>query len=275
MKNATYAVIGNPISHSQSPFIHAEFARQTGEHLEYSRLQAPLDGFEATVRTFMAEGGRGLNVTLPFKLEAAQMCTQVSAAARIANAVNTMTFLENGEIHGDNTDGIGLIRDITVNLDQELTDKNILVLGAGGAVRGVLQPLLAQKPTSLTLVNRTREKAEALSQIFANTGTITVLDYADLAGKSFDVIINGTTASLNDETPPLPEGVFSPNSLAYDMMYSAGLTPFLRLAQKERAGILADGVGMLVEQAAESFLIWRGIRPETRAVMGKLRELLA
>lgn len=275
MTQAIYAVVGNPIAHSQSPFIHAEFARQTGEHIDYSRLQAPLDGFAATVRAFIAEGGRGLNVTLPFKLEAAQMCTQVSDAARIANAVNTMSFRENGEIHGDNTDGIGLIRDIKHNLEQDLQGKNILVLGAGGAVRGVLQPLLQEKPASLTLVNRTRAKAEALANICATAGGIDVQDYADLAGKRFDVIINGTTASLNDETPPLPTGIFSSSSLAYDMMYSAGLTPFLRLAQKERAGILADGVGMLVEQAAESFLIWRGIRPETRAVMGKLRELLA
>lgn len=270
-----YAVIGNPISHSQSPFIHNEFAKQTDEALIYERVLAPLDGFDAVVQEFIQLGGRGMNITVPFKLEAAKLCTHLSERARIAQAANTLSFLENGEIHGDNTDGVGLVRDIVSNLDCALNDRSILMLGAGGAVRGVLLPLLEQAPASITLVNRTRKKAEQLAQECAQNGTIDVLDYAALAGRTFDIIINGTSTSLNDELPPLPEGVFAKTILAYDMMYAAGLTPFLRRAQTENVQILADGLGMLVEQAAESFFIWRGIYPETRSVIGKLRELLA
>lgn len=269
-----YAVVGNPISHSQSPLIHAEFARQTSQKLTYERLLAPLDGFASTVQQFVSEGGKGVNITIPFKLEARQMATQLTERARLADAVNTLTFKE-GEIFGDNTDGIGLVRDIVQNLDFAIAGKRVLVLGAGGAVRGVLLPLLEQNPASLIVVNRTVSKAQDLATAFAAQGKIEACGYEALQGQQFDIIINGTSSSLNDELPPIPNGLFAEGSLAYDMMYSSGLTPFLRRGQQENAAMLADGLGMLVEQAAEAFLIWRGVMPETRTVMGLLREVLS
>lgn len=268
-----YAVVGNPISHSQSPLIHAEFARQLGQTIEYEKMLAPLDGFAATAQQFAAEGGKGLNITIPFKLDARQLATQLTARARAADAVNTLTF-KDGEIFGDNTDGVGLVRDITENLDFPIEGKRILILGAGGAVRGVLLPLLEAKAASLTIANRTVSKAQDLARHFAPQGEIEALSYEALAGRKFDIIINGTSTSLNNELPPIPEGIFAEGSLAYDMVYSAGLTPFLKRGQIERAAMLADGLGMLVEQAAESFLIWRGVMPNTRPVMGVLREVL-
>ena len=270
-----YAVIGNPIAHSQSPYIHLEFARLQGVPLAYERLLAPLDGFAASVRDFVAGGGHGLNVTLPFKLEAHELARQhLTERARAAGAVNTLTFRD-GEVHGDNTDGIGLTRDITVNLDVAIAGKNVLVLGAGGAVRGVLLPLLEQKPASVTLVNRTLDKAQQVAADFAAWGRIEVCAYEQLAGRHFDIVINGTSAGLSGALPPLPDGVLTDSELVYDMVYGKGLTPFLARAQAERAGMLSDGLGMLVEQAAESYRIWHGVQPETRPVMNSLRDLLA
>src|SRR5574343_632106 len=251
-----YAVIGNPISHSQSPFIHTEFAAATGQALQYEKLFADIGKFDEVVSAFVAAGGRGLNVTLPFKGDAFRFADEVTECARLSEAVNTLTFRD-GKVYGDNTDGVGLVRDIVENMDVPMAGKRVLLLGAGGAVRGVLPSLLAEQPASLTIANRTVAKAEAL------------------AARQFDIIINGTSTSLQGELPPLPAGVFAPGALAYDMVYSRGLTPFLRRAQSEQAGMLADGLGMLVEQAAESFRIWRGVQPETRKVTNMLREVLA
>jgi shikimate dehydrogenase len=269
-----YAVIGNPISHSQSPLIHTEFAQAQGEAIQYDKLFAELDGFRDVVDRFVAEGGLGLNVTLPFKGDAYRYATELSDRARAAEAVNTLVFRD-GSVFGDNTDGVGLVRDIKENLDVAIAGQRILILGAGGAVRGVLAPLLEEKPAAVTIVNRTLIRAQALAHQFAAWGECRAVSYADLGADSFDIVINATPTSLNDEMPPLPHGVFGPRSLAYDMVYSKGLTPFLRRAQAENAGMLADGLGMLVEQAAESYAIWRGVHPATHKVTHMLREVLA
>ncbi|WP_047244403.1 shikimate dehydrogenase [Chromobacterium subtsugae] len=269
-----YAVIGNPISHSQSPFIHQEFARALGQDISYEKLFAELDAFRPQVEAFVAAGGRGLNITLPFKGDAFRFAQEVTERARAAEAVNTLTFRD-GKVYGDNTDGVGLVRDIVENLDYPIAGQRVLILGAGGAVRGVLEPILQQKPASLTIANRTVIKAEALAHHFARYGKVEAVGYDALAGRSFDIIINATSTSLSNEMPPLPHGVFTARTLAYDMVYSTGLTPFLQRAQGENAGMLADGLGMLVEQAAESFSIWRGIQPDTRKVTNMLREVLA
>lgn len=265
-----YAVVGNPIAHSKSPLIHAEFARQTGQDMSYSALLAPLDGFAETVRAFRAEGGRGLNVTVPFKQEAWKLADRRTGRAEAAQAVNTLKF-ENGAILGDNTDGAGLVRDIAENLGFAIQGKRILLMGAGGAARGVILPLLEKAPASLAIVNRTPEKAIELGAHFAGRGPVTACGYPELAGRQFDLVVNATASSLQGELPPLPEGVFAPGALAYDMMYGKGLTPFLRFAQQHGAGNLADGLGMLVEQAAEAFFLWRGVHPATRPVIELLK----
>lgn len=265
-----YAVIGNPIAHSKSPLIHAEFARQTGQELSYIPLLAPLDGFVETVRQFARGGGKGMNVTVPFKQEAFRFATKLTQRAELAGAVNTLKF-DGEDVLGDNTDGAGLVKDITVNLDYEIGGKDILLMGAGGAARGVLLPLLLEKPNSVTIANRTPQKAEDLARHFAPYGKVRASDYAALAGERFDLIINATSSSLNDELPPLPPRIMAPGALAYDMMYGKGLTAFLAFAESQGVSRLADGLGMLVEQAAESFYLWRGLRPETRPVIEMLR----
>ena len=269
-----YAVIGNPISHSKSPAIHAAFAAQTGQSLTYERLLAPLDGFAAAVAQFRAAGGRGMNVTVPFKLEAFALAERLSPRAQAAGAVNTLAF-DADAIFGDNTDGAGLVRDLTHNLDCPLAGRRILLLGAGGAARGVLLPLLSARPAALTLANRTVARAEALVADFTRrAGDAPPPDacgFADLARRQFDVVINATAASLADEAPPLPPGLYDAGALAYDMMYGRGETPFLAAARADGATRLADGLGMLVEQAAESFLLWRGVRPDTAPVLADLR----
>ena len=271
-----YAVIGNPIAHSKSPQIHAAFARQTGQDIEYTCLLAPPDGFRRTVENFRAAGGRGANVTVPFKLEAFDLADEVSQRAKEAQAANFLNFA-GGRIRADNTDGAGLIRDITGNLGFSIAGQRVLLMGAGGAARGALQPLLAQQPAILTIANRTVEKALQLAEAFryhpsAASSVLSGLRYDELAGHHFDLLINATSSSLQDELPPLPAGVFADASLAYDMMYGKGLTPFLAFAQFQGAARLADGLGMLVEQAAESFFLWRGVRPETRPVIELLRK---
>lgn len=265
-----YAVFGNPISHSKSPLIHAAFARQTGEDIRYEALLAPADEFAAAVDAFRSAGGRGANVTLPFKQDAYRYATELTERARLAQAVNTLRF--DGERLGDNTDGAGLVRDITQNLGFDIAGKDVLLMGAGGAARGVLLPLLACKPNSLTLANRTPLKAEALALQFVAYGKVQASDYPSLAGGRFDLVINATSSSLNDEVPPLPPRIIAPGALAYDMMYGKGLTPFLAFAEANHATHLADGLGMLVEQAAESFYIWRGVRPQTQPVIDQLRK---
>lgn len=264
-----YAVIGNPVAHSKSPLIHAAFARQTGQDLVYERLLAPKDAFAASVDAFRARGGRGLNVTLPFKGEAFRYATQLSERARAAQAVNTLKF--DGElIFGDNTDGAGLVYDLTRNLGCAIAGRRILLLGAGGAARGVIDPLLQQQPAQFVLANRTPDKAQQLAQSYH--GALEACSYAALAGRQFDLVVNATSASLAGELPPLPPRVYARGALAYDMMYGRGETPFLACARGEGAALLADGLGMLVEQAAESFFIWRGLRPDSVPVLKLLRQ---
>jgi shikimate dehydrogenase len=260
-----YAVFGNPIAHSKSPLIHAAFARQTGQDLIYEAILAPLDGFAVAASAFFQAGGRGANVTVPFKEEAFRLAHTLTDRAAKAAAVNTLIYAD-GQITGDNTDGAGLVHDIRDNLHCDIKAKRILLMGAGGAARGVILPLLAEQPTSLTVANRTVEKAAALREHFNN---IEASSYQDLAGQQFDLVINATSSGLSDELPPLPDGIFAPDALAYDMMYGRE-TPFIRFA-REQGATIADGLGMLVEQAAEAFYVWRGIRPQTAPVIAQLR----
>jgi shikimate dehydrogenase len=261
-----YAVIGHPVSHSKSPWIHAEFARQTQQALDYGRIESPLDGFARTLDEFRAAGGRGANVTLPFKEQAFSYCGgNASERARAAAAVNTLRF-EGADVYGDNTDGIGLVTDLERNLGRAIAGKRLLLMGAGGAARGVLQPLLDRGPRVLKIANRTARRAEELASLFQN---VQGGGYGDLAGESFDVLINATSAGLANEAPPLPEGIFAPDAFAYDMVYGRD-TPFLALARAAGAAT-SDGLGMLVEQAAESFQLWRGKRPDTAPVLAALR----
>jgi shikimate dehydrogenase len=269
-----YAVFGNPIAHSKSPQIHAAFAAATAQDLRYDALLAPLDGFADAVAEFAAAGGRGANVTVPFKEEAFRLATQLSPRAARAGAVNTLVLTEAG-ILGDNTDGAGLVHDITHNLTVDLAGKRILLLGAGGAARGVIQPLLAEAPAALHIANRSADKADALAQSFADLAPVSGGSFSDLAGLQFDVVINATSASLAGEPLPLPAGLFAPGCLAYDMMYGKGETPFLAQARLAGAARSADGLGMLAEQAAEAFLVWRGVRPATADVLATLRAALA
>lgn len=268
-----YAVIGNPVEHSKSPQIHAEFAKQTGQDISYERLLAPLDAFAATVRQFFSEGGKGLNVTVPFKREAWDMIDAHAGDALDAEAVNTIKS-EGGKLVGHNTDGIGLVTDIKKNLGFEIAGKRVLLLGTGGAAYGVMFPLLRESRT-LTLAYRTLEKAQRLVKTVENHQGVTVAGleakpYDGLAGEQFDIVINATSAGLSGEMPPLPPGIFAPGALAYDMVYGRD-TPFLAFARKEGATRAVDGLGMLVEQAAESFYIWRGVRPRTAPVIALLR----
>lgn len=268
-----YAVIGNPIAHSKSPQIHAAFARQTGQALSYEAILGPMHGFADTVRAFAASGGRGMNVTVPFKLDAYDLADHLSERAQAAGAVNTLSFRADG-IHADNTDGCGLIRDLTRNLNCPLAGQRVLLLGAGGAARGVLHPLLAEGPAQVVIANRTPARALELVERFRPLCTHSALDgggFDALAGQTFDVLINATAASLSDEAPPVPAAVYGAGALAYDMMYGAQPTAFLKAAAGAGAARGADGLGMLVEQAAESFFLWRGVRPATAEVLAALR----
>jgi shikimate dehydrogenase len=265
-----YCVLGNPVAHSRSPVIHAQFAAQCGQDMSYEAVLAPVDGFAATVAQFVAAGGKGANVTVPFKEEAFRLSTRRSARAERAGAVNTLVFGEAG-IFGDNTDGAGLVRDIEANLGVALASKRILLLGAGGAARGVIDPLLACCPASLFIANRNADKAEALGREFSNLAVVDAGNFAKTAGHCFDIVINATSASLSGTSLSLPAEIYAPGSLAYDMMYGKGETPFLAQARQQGAALLADGLGMLVEQAAEAFLVWRGVRPETAPVLAELR----
>lgn len=267
-----YAVIGNPISQSKSPLIHMAFAQETGQDLVYTAIEGPLGRFAETVNAFRAEGGRGLNVTLPFKLDACAYATDLSEDARAAGAANALKF-EGDRVYAQNFDGIGLVRDITHNLGQALQGKRVLLLGAGGASRGAILPILNQGPACLLVANRTAAKASELVQSFHANGASATLQGGgldELGRDAFDVIINATSASLSAETPPLPVSAFATDGLAYDMVYGKGLTPFLKLAQQAGMRQLADGAGMLVEQAAEAFAWWRGVRPGTRAMIERI-----
>jgi len=269
-----YCVFGNPVAHSKSPAIHAAFAAATTQDLIYEARLAPVDGFPRAISEFVAAGGKGANVTVPFKEEAFRLSARLSERAARAGAVNTLAF-NDGEIFGDNTDGAGLVRDITHNLGCTLAGKRILLLGAGGASRGVIAPLLAEKPESLFIANRGADKAVALAEAFADMAQVKAGNFELTAGNTFDVVINATSASLSGESLPLPPGLFAPGSLAYDMMYGKGETPFLAFAREQGASQRADGLGMLVEQAAEAFFVWRGVRPATGQVLADLRAKLA
>ena len=270
-KSDRYAVMGNPVAHSKSPRIHAMFAQQLKQRIEYTAIQVDEGGFPQAVDQFRASGGKGLNVTVPFKQEAFYLANQLSDRAKIAQAVNTLRFEADGKVFGDNTDGAGLVHDLEKNLRVHLKDKRILILGAGGAVRGVLHPLLHRNPALIVIANRTVAKARDLVEEFAQYGKVEACGFDDLRGKHFDLVINGTAASLKGEIPPLPDNLFTARALAYDMMYGEKSKPFLDWAATHGAETVTDGIGMLVEQAAESFLIWRGARPETRSVIEKLR----
>ncbi|QOY93963.1 shikimate dehydrogenase [Massilia sp. UMI-21] len=264
-----YCVIGNPIAHSKSPEIHPVFARLSGQDLVYERCLAPLDGFADTVRRLVNEGYRGANVTLPFKIEAAQVCTRLEQRARAAGAVNTLSF-EHGEIVGDNTDGPGLVADITRNAGVAIAGKRVLLLGAGGAARGALLPLIGQGPREIVIANRTVATAQGLAQDFIRYGVpIAASGFAEVPG-SFDIVINATSGSLAGAVPPVPAAVFGPGCLALDMMYGSEPTVFMDVAAGHGA-VVRDGLGMLVEQAAEAFAIWRGVRPDTTEVFKKMR----
>lgn len=261
-----YAVFGNPIAHSKSPLIHAQFATQTGQDLVYEAILAPLDGFAESLRRFVTEGGRGANVTVPFKEEAYAICASRTPRAELAGAVNTL-IAENGGLRGDNTDGAGLVADLTRNLGLELRGRRILLLGAGGAARGVIGPLLDCGPARLFIANRTAHKAVELARHF---GREVEGGGFEAAATPFDLVINATAASLGGELPPLSPAVFAPGALAYDMMYGRE-TPFMAFARAHGAAT-ADGLGMLVEQAAEAFHLWRGVRPDTAPVIASLRQ---
>ncbi|TFW17847.1 shikimate dehydrogenase [Duganella callida] len=269
-----YCVFGNPIAHSKSPEIHAAYAAQTGQALTYERRLAPVDGFADAVRGFIAEGGKGANVTVPFKLEAVKVAQALTIRARAAGAVNTLVFSEDGII-GDNTDGAGLVADIVNNAGVAIAGKRVLLLGAGGAVRGVVLPILEHRPARLVIANRTVSKAEELVAQFSalgGEGVVSACGFGDIEGE-YDIVINGTAASLNAELPPIAPTVFAPGALALDMMYGPSPTVFLQFAGQHGAR-LRDGLGMLVEQAAEAFKLWRGVQPATAEVLQSLRAKL-
>lgn len=261
-----YAVIGHPITHSKSPFLHTVFAAQTEQSISYRAILAPLDQFEATLRQFIEEGGRGANITLPFKIDAFDLCNELTPRAQAAGAVNTLSF-EQDQIIGDNTDGFGLVRDIINNSDVILENKRILLVGAGGAARGAVLPLLETHPAELTIANRSSEKAFQLANEFKRYGKIRYSELATLSSQ-YDVIINATSSSIEAQRPDIPDIVFKPGTLAYDMMYGPLPTPFMQHASQHQARV-RNGWGMLVEQAAEAFYVWRGVRPDTSELLAK------
>lgn len=266
-----YAVMGNPISHSKSPRIHTLFAEQTDQRMEYTAIQVDLGGFEQAVGNFDASGGKGLNITVPFKQEAWALMDERSERATRAGAVNTIKFEDNRR-YGDNTDGVGLVNDLLCNHAVELAGKRILLLGAGGASRGVLAPLLQTQPAEIRIANRTPDKAVELANTFGDLGPVTGSGFPELRGRQFDIVINATAASLQGEVPPLPEDVLAGGAVCYDMMYGKQPTAFMVWATQHGAAQVFDGLGMLVEQAAESFYLWRGVRPQTQPVIRTLRE---
>ncbi len=265
-----YAVIGFPVKHSRSPFIHSLFAQQTHQQLEYRRLEIAPEQLEEQVTRFFAEGGKGLNVTVPHKQAVINLLKRCSPRATFAGAVNTIIKLPDGTLLGDNTDGIGLLNDLRQNLHCDLRSKRILMLGAGGAARGVIAPLLEQAPKELLIANRTIERATQLVIEFKHLGPIKSASFDDIANMPFDLIINATSASLQGELPPLPSSIVTPHTLCYDMAYGKDDTVFTRWAKQHGALQAVQGWGMLVEQAAESFFLWRGVRPNTQPVLQAL-----
>lgn len=269
-----YGVIGNPIQHSKSPLIHRLFAEQAQQKLQYSPILVELDGLERTLADLRDQGFKGLNITLPFKHKAFGLMDTLTERAERAQAINTVTFNEDGTCLGDNTDGVGLIRDIIGNLKFTIQKKRVLILGAGGAVRGILDPILSEKPCELIIANRSENKAVALAEDFSDSGFVQACPLSLLETNAFDLVINGTSASLQDEMLDLPGSILKDGALCYDMVYGKGLTPFLRWALEQGAAECVDGLGMLVEQAAESFYLWRGVKPDTQTVLSSLKTLL-
>lgn len=263
-----YCVFGNPIKHSRSPFIHQSFAKTTQQPLHYDTCLVKLDGFTEAVHDFIAKEGKGANVTVPFKEQALTLSDELSDRARLAGAVNTLVF-KGGKIYGDNTDGEGLVQDLLRN-EVQLEDSCILLLGAGGAAKGVILPLLAQNPQSITIANRTISKAEKLIDRF-NNDKLTACGFEQTADQAFDIIINATSASLSGKLPVISTSIIKSNTVCYDMVYGKSLTPFLAWAQVQGAKRVIDGLGMLVGQAAESFNIWRGVKPSVNPVIHELR----
>ena len=262
-----YAVFGHPIGHSKSPRIHTLFAAQTGQEMDYRAMDVPPESFEAALATFLAAGGKGLNCTVPLKELAFRKADALTDRAKRAGAVNTLAVQADGRLLGDNTDGSGLLRDLMVNLDLQIAGKSLLILGAGGAVRGILEPLLRECPQRLAIANRTAGKAKQLALEFEDLGRIESGGYEELAGQRFDLILNATAASLSGDVPPLPAGLLNPNGVCYDLAYGTEPTAFVRWGMGIQAARNVDGIGMLVEQAAEAFLLWRGVRPDTRPVI--------
>jgi shikimate dehydrogenase len=265
-----YAVIGHPIAHSKSPTIHQLFAEQTGQSITYEAMDVPPEEFDDAIRAFFASGGHGLNITVPHKARAMELMDQLTPAAKLAGAVNTITSLPDGKLEGDNTDGIGLIADLRDNLHIELIDSSILILGAGGATRGIVPPLLEQIPAELLIANRTVENARGIANAFADLGHLNACGFADLEDRKFHLIINATSAGLQGELPPFPESIVDSDTVCYDLAYSMRDTPFIAWAKQHGCTKAYQGWGMLVEQAAESFSIWRNVRPETIPVRAQL-----
>lgn len=266
-----YAVMGNPVSHSKSPFIHMQFAKQTHQDIDYSKIEVPLGEFASYVTKFIQIGGKGLNITLPFKGQAFDLTDNVSVRAKTTKSVNTLVFYPSGEIYADNTDGLGLIIDLTKRHAFDCANKDILIVGAGGAVRGILYTLLMQKPKQIIITNRTFEKAQRLAEEYDQFGNIVAIPIQELATK-VDLIIQGTSASLSGgQELTLPSSILTRKTFCYDLMYSQKLTPFLAWAITQGCEHVANGIGMLVEQAAESFFLWRGIKPKTDEVIESLR----
>lgn len=265
-----YAVMGYPVAHSRSPVIHRLFAVQTGQSLQYELLEVAPDKLESAIKQFSRTGGKGLNITLPHKSEVTRFVDDMSERASTAGAVNTLVFKDR-EIYGDNTDGVGLMRDLQSNLQIKLEGANILILGAGGSTRGIVSPLLDAKPESIVIANRTMDKAKALAQIFSTQGPVTAVSFKNVrTPPDFDLIINATSAGVKGETPPYPENAISDKTVCYDLSYSMRSTPFSSWAKEHGAAHSYMGWGMLVEQAAESFYLWRGVRPDTTAVLKQL-----
>jgi len=267
-----YAVFGNPVKHSKSPQIHTLFAEQIGIALKYQAIEVPTENFNEYVKLFSSLGGKGLNITVPFKEDACSVCTSLTQRAENSGSVNTIRIDEHKNIHGDTTDGQGLINDLTINYSINLKNKSILILRAGGSVKAILEPFCNQEPGSIIIANRTVSRAEQLAKKFSDQGNIEACSYAELSNRSFDLIINGTSLSLRGELPPIPGIVINNGACCYDLMYSDTDTIFMKWAAEQGASKVVDGLGMLVEQAAEAFLIWHGVKPDTAPVIQALKK---
>jgi len=269
---ANYAVFGNPVGHSRSPQIHALFAKQTGVSLEYRAIEVPTNEIMPYIKLFSSEGGKGLNITVPFKEDVCSLCTTLTQRAEISGSVNTILFDDEMNIHGDTTDGQGLLNDLTVNHSIQLENKSVLILGAGGTVKSILERLSNQMTKEIIVANRTVSRAKALEKKFNKKTRVTAYSYNELSDRSFDIIINGTSLSLSKELPPISERNIKKNTFCYDLMYSDNGTVFTEWAIENGASEAIDGLGMLVEQAAESFMLWHGTKPDTRSVIKFLRD---